>query len=47
MFNFKKDIKNTLNCNELIKKGMLKRRRLANSAIAKICNIKQEIRVVK
>ncbi len=39
--------KNYFNCNELILKGMLKRRRLAVSAIYNICDIKEKIRIVK
>ncbi len=39
--------KNYFNCNELILKGMLKRRRLAVSAIYNICDVKEKIRIVK
>lgn len=44
---FKKSKKNYLNSNELILKGMLKRRKLALASIAHICDNRQLIRVVK
>lgn len=39
--------KNYINCNELILKGMYKRRRLALAAIAHICDNTKIMRVVK
>ena len=39
--------KNYLLCNELIKKSMLKRRKMAYNSISKICDTKQLIKVVK
>lgn len=47
MFKLNKQRKNFLNSNELILKGMYKRRRLALSAIAHICDAKYNFRVVK
>lgn len=47
MYKTMKMNKNYLCCNELILKGMLKRRRLAVSAIFNICDIKERIRLVK
>ncbi|MBQ8634773.1 hypothetical protein IJX73_02430 [bacterium] len=47
MFKSVKNYKNSLNCNDLILKGMYKRRRLAMAAIAQVCDNKQFIRVVK
>ena len=47
MFKNIKEAKNYLNSNELILKGMLKRRHLAISAIAHICDTKYKIRVIK
>ena len=47
MYKTMKTNKNYLFCNELILKGMLKRRRLAVSAIFNICDIKERIRLVK
>ncbi len=47
MFKTIKVNKNFFSCNELIKKGMLKRRRLAISAIFNICDVKERIRLVK
>lgn len=42
-----KNRKNSLNCNDLVLKGMFKRRKLANSAISQICTVKKAIRLVK
>lgn len=47
MFKAVKKEKISLNCNELIIKGMFKRRKLAFSMIAHICDERQLIRVVK
>ena len=48
MFKAAKNGKNYLNCNELIQKGMLKRRRLACASILNICDSAQRmIKVVK
>ena len=47
MFCSTKKVKNSLNSNELILKAMQKRRRLALSAIAHVCDNKQFMRVVK
>lgn len=47
MFRAMKNQKNFINCNDLILKAMFKRRRLACAAIAKVCDYKQTIRVVK
>ena len=47
MFKNNSKSKNYLNCNEMIFKSMLKRRKLALSAIAHICDNKQIIRVIK
>lgn len=47
MFKNLKSSKNYLYSNELILKGMLKRRRLAVSAIAHICDTKFKIRLIK
>jgi len=47
MFKYRKNPKNTLSCNELIIKGMFKRRRLATAAIAQVCDRKHFISVVK
>ena len=47
MFKVTRKQKNFINCNDLILKGMFKRRRLAFAAIAHVCDTKQIIRVVK
>ncbi len=47
MFKITKKQKNYLNCNDLILKGMFKRRRLAVSAIAMIYDNVQTVRVIK
>ena len=47
MFKMVNAKKNYLNCNDLIAKGMIKRRRLANAAIFNICETRQTLRVVK
>ena len=47
MFKSAKNQKNTISCNDLILKGMYKRRRLAVAAIAQVCDNKQFMRVVK
>jgi len=47
MFSAAKKQKNYLNANDLILKGMFKRRRLAVSAIAHICDNIKTLRVVK
>ncbi|MBR5304063.1 MAG: hypothetical protein IKU37_04480 [Candidatus Gastranaerophilales bacterium] len=40
-------VKNFLNSNDLILKGMLKRRKLVLAAIAHVNNTKQTLRVIK
>ena len=47
MFKAIKTKTNTYSCNELILKGMLKRRRLACAAILNICDSQRLIKVVK
>lgn len=47
MFRAARNRKNYLNSNEMIKKSMIKRRRLALAAIAHICDNVQVLRVVK
>lgn len=48
MFANKNKKENYLNCNDLITKAMIKRRRLAAAAISNICNKEQTLmRVVK
>lgn len=47
MFKAAKRQKQYLNCSDLIIKGMFKRRKLAFSMIAHICDDKQLLRVVK
>ena len=47
MLKAKKNPKNYLNCNDLIIKGMYKRRKLALAAIAHITDNVQMIRLVK
>ena len=47
MFKAAKRQKQHLSCNDLIIKGMFKRRKLAYSMIAHICDDRQPLRVVK
>lgn len=47
MFKTGKNQKNYLNSNDMILKSMFKRRRLALSAIAHICDTQKTLRVVK
>ncbi len=47
MSKLKINAKNSLGCNDAILKAMSKRRRLAFSAIANLCETQQKIRVVK
>ena len=47
MFSAVKNKKNYLNSNNLILKGMYKRRKLAVAAISHICENKQTIQLVK
>lgn len=42
-----KKILNNLKCNYLITSSMLKRRKLAASSIAKVCDFEFRIRVIK
>ncbi len=42
-----KKLSNILKCNSLIINGMLKRRKLASSSIAKACDYEFKIRVIK
>ncbi len=42
-----KELSNISNCNKLILTGMLKRRKLAASSIAKACDYQLKIKVVK
>lgn len=47
MFKIKQKRKNFLNCNELIIKGMYKRRRLAFASIARLSDRQSAIQIVK
>lgn len=47
MFKIKQKRKNFLNCNELIIKGMYKRRRLAVASLAKLADKQFVVQVVK
>lgn len=47
MFKLNREDKNYLKCNDLITKGMIKRRRLAASAILNLCEFQAKIYVVK
>lgn len=47
MFKAAKLRKNFFACNELIKNGMYKRRKLAYAAIYNICHTEQKLRIVK
>ncbi len=47
MFKEFKNEKNYLECSSLIQKAMLKRRKLAMAAIFNLCELRQQIRLVK